>query len=136
MLFSSHKRVGNELPWSKVKWLMRYRVPAMTNGNLLTISNTWWLVNLLAISNWWRKIQGHARSRAVNFDLPHMSIPTIQVVWQHSNLQHKSVDKSFPAQKNGVKKFTRLSHIVINFHSAMKLQIKHKCIIYQCHSKI
>ena len=37
---SSYKRVGNELPRSKVKWLMWYRIPAMANGNLSKISNT------------------------------------------------------------------------------------------------
>lgn len=37
------------------------------------------------------------RSRPINFDLPHVCIPSIKMVWQNSNLQHKSVHKRFPA---------------------------------------
>lgn len=40
-----------------------------------------------------------ARSWPINFYLANMGIPPVEMIRQHSNLQHKSVHESFPAKE-------------------------------------
>jgi hypothetical protein len=38
------------------------------------------------------------RARTIDLDLPDMSVPSIQVIRQNRNLQHKCMDECFSAQ--------------------------------------
>ena len=94
--FSPHSGVSNEFPGSELKWLLWNRIPTKkTQWNSLVRE---WLISYKGENNR-QKGNFDARSWPINFNLAHMGIPPVEMIRQHSNLQHKSVHKSFPAKE-------------------------------------
>jgi hypothetical protein len=55
--------------------------------------------------------KSNLRSRSIYFDLADMSVPPIQVIGQHSNLEHKCMNECFSAQISKKKNYATVCQV-------------------------